>query len=307
MNCSYNRTQIEHEKSSNLKHDLCKCRQLPQSVIGGLSQNDGYQLCPTEQSNVCAWSRNINFTGLNHRIFKHLWQARLESDLVFEVHDLHLIVHQSGLSLRFMVIQIYGDTDGRHLCFWFHGTPSCRLEAAGLDAAVLEDLSIKVRGLPIWPVCQKYWAQWAPRCNECVEDDTVCGFFLVNIPQCQMPVWMYSPSPPLFWTMHHLSMAAQYLRSISSARSQECNEMRAWATPGLCRWWLWTVRDTVRVIRIQIAPMHPWQVCWWRLFSLSDSVPVRCKCALMIICEENYAETGAVQLSALKTHITSLR
>lgn len=55
--------------------------------------------------------------------------------------DTAYVIVRDGRSLSY---QIYGDTDGRHLCFWFHGTPSCRLEAAGLDAAVLEDLSIKV-------------------------------------------------------------------------------------------------------------------------------------------------------------------
>jgi len=41
--------------------------------------------------------------------------------------------------------QVYGDPEGKHLCFWFHGTPSCRLEAHGLSEDVLKQLSIKVR------------------------------------------------------------------------------------------------------------------------------------------------------------------
>ena len=42
--------------------------------------------------------------------------------------------------------QVYGDPNGKHLCFWFHGTPSCRLEGYGLSEKVLKQLSIKVRG-----------------------------------------------------------------------------------------------------------------------------------------------------------------
>lgn len=42
--------------------------------------------------------------------------------------------------------QVYGDEGGQHLCFWFHGTPSCRLEAQGLDGLLLKELGIKARG-----------------------------------------------------------------------------------------------------------------------------------------------------------------
>ena len=40
--------------------------------------------------------------------------------------------------------QVFGDPEGKHLSFWFHGTPSCRLEAHGLEEGVLKQLSIKV-------------------------------------------------------------------------------------------------------------------------------------------------------------------
>lgn len=44
--------------------------------------------------------------------------------------------------------QVYGDPNGKHLSFWLHGTPSCRLEAHGLSEKVLKQLSIKVSTAP---------------------------------------------------------------------------------------------------------------------------------------------------------------
>ena len=43
-------------------------------------------------------------------------------------------------------MQVYGDPHGKHLGFWFHGTPSSRLEAHGLSEKLLKQLSLKVRG-----------------------------------------------------------------------------------------------------------------------------------------------------------------